>query len=572
MRSFPEWRLYALFGALATLALGLLILGRMPRVRQPGYLVMGTLVALVTTGLLILIDACALEYIDPADIAVIAAMSPLILLASAVVLTEGVELAVSLWRMDRRQLLAAIPEGAARVSIHVPCSREPPAMVNATLDALSRLDYENFEVIVYDNNTADSALWLPVKAHCLKLGERFRFYHAEGIKGFKAGALNEMLRLTDPLARYIAVIDSDYQVESYWLRRALPYFASPQIALVQAPQDYRDANRNLFKAMAYQEYRGFFHIGMVERNEHNAIIQHGTMTIVRRDVLESVGGWSDWCITEDTELGLKLFEAGYAAAYIPQSLGRGLIPDTLAAFMSQRYRWVYGAMQILKRHSGSIFLGRTRLSWAQRYQFLCGWLPWISDGFGMIVTFMALFWTLLMTIAPMYFNVPMPALSAAALALFFAKTLKTLLLYPQKVRTGVRGAIMASVAGLALTHTVGKAALAGSFTSRKPFLRTPKCEDPASISQALGVVWQETVLLILCVMAVTAMVGVNDGLSDPAAILWVIMLGVQSLPYLSSVVTAGLSAAANSQMTETSTVTVFPPAPPPEPAPLAKAA
>ena len=30
--------------------------------------------------------------------------------------------------------------------------------------------------------------------------------------------------------------------------------------------------------MAYEEYRGFFHIGMVERNEHNAIIQHGTMT------------------------------------------------------------------------------------------------------------------------------------------------------------------------------------------------------------------------------------------------------------------------------------------------------
>ena len=38
----------------------------------------------------------------------------------------------------------------------------------------------------------------------------------------------------------------------------------------------------LFKAMAYEEYRGFFHIGMVERNEHNAIIQHGTMTMVSK--------------------------------------------------------------------------------------------------------------------------------------------------------------------------------------------------------------------------------------------------------------------------------------------------
>ena len=48
-------------GALLTLTLGLLILGRMPRVRQPGYLVMGGLVALVTTGVLVLIDAFSIE-------------------------------------------------------------------------------------------------------------------------------------------------------------------------------------------------------------------------------------------------------------------------------------------------------------------------------------------------------------------------------------------------------------------------------------------------------------------------------------------------------------------------------
>ena len=80
------------------------------------------------------------------------------------------------------------------------------------------------------------------------------------------------------------------------------------------------------------------------------------------------------------------------------------MPDTLEAFMSQRYRWVYGAMQIMKRHAGAIFLGRTRLTWAQRYQFLVGWLPWISDGLGMIVTFMALVWTLLMWVAPQLFR------------------------------------------------------------------------------------------------------------------------------------------------------------------------
>jgi len=565
LRSFPEWRIFMLGGAILTLLLGLLILGRMPRVHQTGYIVMGGLVAAVSTGFFLVIDATTLDYIDAGDIAMILAMSPLVFLASTVILTEGIELASSLWRVDRRAVRASIPEASERVSVHVPCYNEPPAMVIETLSALARLDYENFEVIVLDNNTPDPETWLPVQAHCAALGLRFRFYHFDQVQGFKAGALNLALELTDPAAKFIAVIDSDYRVEPNWLRLALPYFAEPAIAIVQGPQDYSDAADSLFKAMAYQEYSGFFHIGMVERNEHNAIIQHGTMTIVRKDALEKVGRWSTWCITEDTELGLRVFEAGYGAAYIPQSMGKGLIPDTLKAFQSQRYRWVYGAMQIMKRHAGPIFRGTTKLSWAQRYQFLSGWLPWISDGLGMFVTFIALGWTFMMWAAPRYVYVPMPALSAAALALFLAKTAKTLLLYPNKVHSGVRGALMASVAGLSLTHTVGKAMWAGLFTSGKPFLRTPKCADQALLSQALRAVWQETTLLVFGVLAILSVFSTGR-LDDPAALLWIVMLTVQCLPYAATVVTAVLSARANAKNRQASDL------PGEKPATMAKAA
>jgi exo-beta-1,3-glucanase (GH17 family)/cellulose synthase/poly-beta-1,6-N-acetylglucosamine synthase-like glycosyltransferase len=544
IRAFPEWRSYALMAAILSLVLGLLVLGRMPRVRQSGYLMMGGMIVLVSTGLLALIDATALEYVDPTDVAAMIAMSPLVLLACAVILTEGIEMAASLWRVERRVIRVGIPEKAPRVSIHVPTYNEPAQMVIETLNALARLDYDNFEVIVLDNNTPDPETWKPVEDHCRKLGPSFRFFHFDAIKGFKGGALNKALALTDPAASYVAVIDSDYQVQPFWLRRVMPYFASPGIALVQGPQDYRDAHQNLFKAMAYEEYRGFFHIGMVERNEHNAIIQHGTMTIVAKAALEEVDGWSDWCITEDTELGLKLFEAGHEAAYVPQSMGSGLMPDTLEAFMTQRYRWVYGAMQMLKRHGRAIFLGGSALSWPQRYQFLSGWLPWISDGLGMVVTLMAIVWTLMMWVLPMYVDVPMPALSAAAMALFATKLIKTLLLYPPKVGSGIKGAIVASIAGLSLTHTVGKAVWTGLMTSGKPFLRTPKCADPADFGQVLRVVWQEAVLLALLLAAMISM-GFDRGFQDPAVTLWMIMLGVQSLPYLATMVTARISARSN---------------------------
>jgi len=151
-----------------------------------------------------------------------------------------------------------------------------------------------------------------------------------------------------------------------------------------------------------------------------------------------------------------------------------------------------------------------------------------------------------MTLAPNVFDMPMGALSAAAIALCAAKTLKTLLLHPQKVGSGVLGTLAASTAGLALTYTVGKAVLAGIFTSRKPFLRTPKCEDPADFGQVLRLAWQETTLMSLLFLAIGTMI-YDRGFDDPAATLWMTMLAIQSLPYVATVTTAGLSAFANAR-------------------------
>jgi hypothetical protein len=138
----------------------------------------------------------------------------------------------------------------------------------------------------------------------------------------------------------------------------------------------------------------------------------------------------------------------------------------------------------------------------------------------------------------------MPALSVAAMSLFAAKLLKTLLLYPPKVKSGLRGAVYASVAGLALTHAVGKAVWTGLFTRGKPFLRTPKCADSARFSQVLRVVWQETTLLALLLVAMVSM-AFDRGLIDPAVTMWMVMLGIQALPYAATFLTASVSAMSN---------------------------
>jgi cellulose synthase/poly-beta-1,6-N-acetylglucosamine synthase-like glycosyltransferase len=409
-------------------------------------------------------------------------------------------------------------------------------MVMQTLNALARLDYPRYEVIVLDNNTRDDAVWRPVEEHCRALGDNFRFYHVDGVTGFKAGALNRALGLTDPKAEYIAVIDSDYQASPEWLSSVMPAFEQEDVAVVQAPQDYRDGNESLFKRFCYEEYRGFFHVGMVERNEHNAIIQHGTMCVIRRAALEQVGGWGEWCITEDTELGLRLFEAGYRGHYVAKSMGRGLMPDTYAAYRAQRYRWVYGAMQILKRHFSALCARRGALTGAQRYYFVAGWLPWFADAFALIFSGLAIVWTALMTIAPKHFDVPLTVLSSSALVLFAIKTLKTFVLHRAKVGATIPQSIAAALAGLSLSYIVGKAVLLGLATSRSPFIRTPKCEGKVRWTDGLRMAATEVTLLIATLGAIVAMV--MKGTDDPAEVAWLAALIVLAVPYTSALLMA----------------------------------
>src|SRR5215472_7068484 len=170
-----------------------------------------------------------------------------------------------------------------KVSIHIPAYFEPPEMLKATLDAVSRLDYPNFECVVIINNTPDPAFWQPIQDHCRALGERFKFINAEKVKGFKAGALRIGMDRTAADAEIIGIIDADYCVEPDWLKDLVPVFADPRVGLVQAPQDHRDQDRSLMHYMMNGEYAGFFDIGMIQRNEENAIIVHGTMCLIRRE-------------------------------------------------------------------------------------------------------------------------------------------------------------------------------------------------------------------------------------------------------------------------------------------------
>jgi exo-beta-1,3-glucanase (GH17 family)/cellulose synthase/poly-beta-1,6-N-acetylglucosamine synthase-like glycosyltransferase len=468
-----------------------------------------------------------------------------------VLLAEAHEWAEAHWVNYRRRLGAPVftlAERAPKVSVHVPAYNEPAAMLIETLDALARLDYPDFEVLVIDNNTPDEQVWRPVEAHCARLGARFRFFHVAPLAGFKAGALNYALARTVADAEIVAVIDADYVVDARWLRDLTPGFLDPRVAVVQAPQDYRDQDLSAFKAMCYAEYRGFFHIGMITRNERNAIIQHGTMTMVRRPQLSDCGGWAEWCITEDAELGLRIFEAGFDAVYVPASYGRGLMPDTFIDFKKQRFRWAYGAMQILKAHARALFMEGGPLSAGQRYHFIAGWLPWVADGCNLLFNLAALGWSVAMVWAPHEVEAPLVMYSVLPLSLFTFKLAKLVHLYHVRVGANLRQTIAAAIAGLALTHTIGKASVKGLVTRSEPFFRTPKHGGTSGVLRALAAAREETLMMCGLVLSAWAVAhfspteGQDRFAWGPDRLAWIVVLLVQAVPHASALIVSLISA------------------------------
>ncbi len=552
----PGWQtLAAISVSIAALLLGLFFV-HSKTLGTRGRSLLAIVVYSAATALVLVVYNYSQKYLTIASALIGLVLILGMLFVITVLLSEAHEWAEAHFAISRKRAFPRDTDSGftPKVSIHVPAYNEPPAMLIETLNALARLEYPDFEVIVIDNNTIDDAVWKPVEQHCAHLGPRFRFFHVRPLSGFKAGALNYALQKTAPDAEIIAVIDSDYKVEPHWLQDLVPAFSHEGTAIVQAPQDYRDSNESLFKAMCYAEYRGFFQIGMVTRNERNAIIQHGTMTLVRRTALEQVGGWAEWCITEDAELGLKLFEHGHEAQYIPESYGRGLIPESFLDYKKQRFRWAFGAMQILRAHARALLSPPdTRLTQGQRYHFIAGWLPWIADGFNLLFNLGAIVWSVSMLLAPHRIEPPLVMFSLVPVAMFTFRLVKLAHLYVSRVGANIRETLAAAIAGLALAHTIGTAVLKSLFTRSQPFLRTPKDKIQHTFGEVVRTARQELLMLaalLTCAYALTYSIpigggralGIPEELRAPDLSLWVAVLLIQSVPYAAAVMLSIVSA------------------------------
>ena len=464
----------------------------------------------------------------------IALLAPLV----AIALKRIEEIAAVAFGHEPRRLiagpLAAANGFAPKVSIHVPAYREPPEMLKATLDALARLDYPSFECLIVINNTPDPAFWRPIEEHCRALGDRFKFVRDDNVAGFKAGALRLALDRTAADAEIIAVIDADYVIRPDWLKDLVPAFSDPKVGMIQAPQDHRDGERTLMHYAMNGEYAGFFDIGMVQRNEANAVIVHGTMCLIRRAALLSAGGWSSDTIVEDSDLGLAVLEQGWQIHYTNRRYGHGLLPDTFDAYKKQRHRWAYGGLQILKKHWRSLLPRVGSLTHQQKREFAFGWLNWLgAEALGVLVAILNIAWVPVVAFAGI--AIPDQILTVPILAAFAVTLAHFVALY--RLRVAVRPAQMlgAVLAAMAVQWTVARAVGRGLWSESLPFMRTAK-GGATRKGPDFPAFW-EAVLAMLLIAGAATIIATNHKQIDELNI-FALVLVVQSLPFLAAVALA----------------------------------
>jgi glycosyltransferase involved in cell wall biosynthesis len=265
-----------------------------------------------------------------------------------------------------------------KVALHVPTFNEPPELVLGTLRRLLALDYpaDRFAILVGDDST-DPACSEPLREFCAQNGI---LYHQRGERrGFKAGALNALLRLTPPDTNLIAVVDADYDVDARFLRETVGYFVDPDLGWLQTPQDYRNRHASFLTEQYYLADAYFYRTILPSRNEENSIIFCGTMGILRRRAVLDVGGWGETYITEDAEISARLLNSGWTSLYVNKTYGHGLIPPTFEGYKRQHYRWAFGGGRILRGHAARFLFGR--YTFRQRLDYLVGTLNWFEGAF-----------------------------------------------------------------------------------------------------------------------------------------------------------------------------------------------
>src|SRR5579859_1552155 len=406
-----------------------------------------------------------------------------------------------------RPLPKADPSYQPMVSLHIPAYNEPPELLIETIKAVERIDYPDFEVVVIDNNTQDPAVWRPVEEYC-RDRPRVKFVHVAPWPGYKAGACNLVLRRhTDPRAEIIGLVDADDLVEPHYLRETVSYFSDQSVGFLQTFEGNRNFEGSPYYTACVDSFQSFYLSVMSSRNERNTVPFVGTMGLFRRSALTAVGGWNEWCICEDTEASLRVTKAGWSGMYLPRCFGRGVVPPSWAGMLTQRHRWCFGAMQILRLHWRSLMpwdrSPDNHMTSAQRRDYLMASLGWFRDLLMLVFSLLLLAITGLLVAHSGFAVAPLDgSRSLLPLSLIVIATICVMFTQRHWTTLSFRRALLSLVISLGVAFVIARGCIEGAARRDGVFLRTSKAGGRRTILGALKLTRWETAMAVALYISV----------------------------------------------------------------------
>ena len=257
-----------------------------------------------------------------------------------------------------------------RIAAFVTSFNEDPGIIKDTLLSVKAALKGRGDVYLLDDSTRPEIV-KEMEEFCKVNG--IYYIHRTDRRGFKAGAINNALRLVGDKYDLIAIFDADQRPTSGFFDAVIPFFRDENVAFVQVPQKYTETDSYVSQGAKFQQ-EPFLRIIMRGRSGSSAF-SLGSGTVFRASVLREVGSMDESSITEDAATSVKIHSMKYLSPYLDEELiWYGEPPPDASAYVQQQSRWSFGYFQLTPN------LLKMNLDIQVFFDYAAGFYYWLKEG------------------------------------------------------------------------------------------------------------------------------------------------------------------------------------------------
>lgn len=244
------------------------------------------------------------------------------------------------------------------VSVMVPAHNEA-VVIEKTVKSLLNLSYpkDRYEIIVINDNSSDNSAEILKRIQDNNKDRNLIVINTDSVNGGKGKSNSLNIGFEKSKGELLAIYDADNTPE----KNALKYLVQTileddKLGAVIGKFRCRNKNVNLLTKFINIETLTFQWMAQAGRWQlFNLCTIPGTNFVIRRSIIEGMGGWDTKAVTEDTEISFRMYRMGYKIKFMPKAITWEQEPQTLNVWIRQRTRWAKGNTYVVVKNFKYLF-------------------------------------------------------------------------------------------------------------------------------------------------------------------------------------------------------------------------